>query len=132
MEYIWNTYPDKSQCYNTIMIITKSEPFATGEITQLREQFDVYIKTVIDIQLKICSAGYDRHVESEKILLDRGSKQEDLWGGGIDLETNSIDSNSFINIRPQQGNMSSEIQDPTIRKSFEDLMDYFFRNIYGK
>lgn len=113
------------------MIITKSSLYTKTEVKILREQFDSYIKTVIDIDNKICSAGCDRHFDSEKILLDQGSKQENLWGGGIDLDMKTIDCNSFINIRPSQNNTSNEIQDPAIRKIFEDLMKYFFQEIYG-
>lgn len=111
------------------MTITKSTPFTKKEIKSLSELFDVYIKTVIDIKKKTCSAGCDRHFDSEKILLDLGSKQENIWGGGIDLETKIIDYNSMINIRPQQGNMSNEIQDITKRQKFEKLTKYFFENI---
>lgn len=114
------------------MIITKREPFTKEEIGKLRELFDVYIKTVIDIEKKICSAGCDRHFESEKILLDQGSKQENVWGGGIDLETLIIDGNSFINIRPRQNNTSNEIQVPEVRIKFEEQMKYFFRVLYEK
>jgi hypothetical protein len=114
------------------MVITKTTPFTPEEIQLLREQFDSYIKTVIDIEKKICSAGCDRHFESEKILLDQGSKQEHIWGGGIDLETKTIDGNSFINIRPPQENISNEIQDSNIRKSFEEITKYFFEDVYGK
>lgn len=112
------------------MIITKNTPYTKEEIKKLRELFDVYIKTVIDIKRKVCSAGCDRHFDSEKILLDQGSKQEDLWGGGIDLETKIIDCNSMINIRPQQGNMSNEIQDTTTRQEFDKLTKYFFKILY--
>lgn len=111
------------------MIITKTEPFTKEEIKKLRELFNVYIKTVIDIEREICSAGADRHFESEKILLDNGSKQSDLWGGGIDLETKIIDCNSFINVRPQDKNTSNEIQELELRKKFEKLSKYFFKNI---
>jgi len=111
------------------MIITKSEPFTSEEIEQVKASFEVYIKTVIDIEKKICSAGADRHFESEGILLERGSKQSDVWGGGIDLETKTIDFNSFINIRPKQNNKSNEIQDEGIRKTYEDLTKYFFKEI---
>lgn len=111
------------------MIITKSEPYTKEEIKKLRELFDGYIKTVIDIERKVCSAGCDRHFESEHILLQQGSYQSDLWGGGIDLETNVIDCNSFINIRPSDNNTSNEIQDATVRKKFEDFMRFFFREI---
>ena len=114
------------------MTITKSEPYTKEEIVKLREMFDVYIKTVIDVKRKICSAGADRHFDSEKILLDQGSNQEDLWGGGIDLETRIIDCNSMINIRPIQNNSSNEIQNAKIREEFENLTKYFFKEIYEK
>jgi hypothetical protein len=109
------------------MIITKSTPYTIEEIQRLKERFEVYIKTVIDVRRKICSAGCDRHFESEKMLLDGESTQSDLWGGGIDLETNIIDTNSFINIRPKDGNTSNEIQNSELRKTFEELMKYFFQ-----
>ncbi len=112
------------------MVITKSEPFTKEEIEKLKEQFIIYIKTVIDINKKVCSAGCDRHFDSEQILLSDGSSQADLWGGGIDLETKEIDFNSFINIRPKDGNTSNEIQDKEIRKIFEDLTKYFFKEVY--
>lgn len=112
------------------MIITKSEPFTKDEIEKLKELFDVYIKTVIDVENNVCSAGADRHLDSEKILLEQGSKQSNLWGGGIDLETKIIDCNSFINVRPQDKNTSNEIQDPNLRKKFEQLSKYFFKKLY--
>lgn len=111
------------------MILTKIEPYSGEEIEKLREQFDVYIKAVIDVKKKVCSAGCDRHFESEQILLEQGSKQSDLWGGGVDLVTKDIDFNSFINIRPNDNNTSNEIQDSAVRKRFEDLMKHFFVSV---
>lgn len=108
------------------MIITKKTPFTHDEIEKLREQFDVYIKTVIDIDNRTCSAGCDRHYDSEQILLEQGSNQRSVWGGGIDLETMAIDCNSFINIRPTDGNTSNEILIEKIRKLFHTHMRYFF------
>jgi|SRR3989344_1353777 len=112
------------------MIITKSEPFTEEEIKKVRELFDVYIKTVIDVKRGICSAGCDRHFQSEEILLKEGSAQRDLWGGGIDLKTKTIDYNAFINIRPNDNNTSNEIQNPKIRQGFDDLMRRFFEKVY--
>jgi hypothetical protein len=112
------------------VIITKTEPYSKKEIEKLREQFGSYIKTVIDINKKICSAGADRHFESEKILLDSGSRQSDVWGGGIDVKTRIIDYNSFINIRPGDKNTSNEILNTDTREMFEKLTKYFFKMIY--
>lgn len=111
------------------MIITKSTSFSKEDIEKLREQFDSYIKTVIDVEKEICSAGCDRHFDSEQILLKSGSKQSDIWGGGIDLESKVIDFNSFINIRPQNNNTSNEIQDAKIREKYKKLTEIFFKGV---
>lgn len=111
------------------MIITQTEPFSLGDIKKLKEQFEVYIKTVIDIEKKVCSAGMDRHFEGEQIMLKKGSKQSNLWGGGIDLETKEIDFNSFINIRPRDNNTKNEIQSEEIRRKYKELTHYFFKEV---
>ena len=112
------------------MVITKSTPYTKKEVEKLREQFDPYIKTVIDLEKKICSAGCDRHFESEQILFELGSKQSDLWGGGIDINTKEVDFNSFINIRPNDNNQSNDILDPEKRKMYDELTRYFFKALY--
>jgi len=109
------------------MIITSKDPFSQQDLIKLKEQFEVYIKTVIDINKKICCAGMDRHFEGEQILLQKGSKQKDIWGGGIDLETNEIDFNSFINIRPNDNNTKNEIESEEIRNKYKKLSEYFFK-----
>jgi hypothetical protein len=100
------------------MVITKSSPYTKKEIQKLQEEN------------KVCSAGCDRHFESEKILLEQGSKQSDLWGGGIDIDSKEIDYNSFINIRPADNNKSNEILDPEKRQVYDELTKYFFEKIY--
>lgn len=111
------------------MIITKTEPFTQEEIEKAAQEFQPYIKTVIDVEKEICSAGANRHFESEHLLLEDGSKQSQLWGGGIDLKTKTIDFNSFINIRPNNNNTSNEIQDALIREKYKKLTEYFFKEI---
>lgn len=111
------------------MIITKSTPYSLDEIKKLQHEFDVYIKTVIDIQKKVCSAGMNRHFEGERILLNNGSKQSNIWGGGIDLETKEIDFNSFINIRPNDNNTKNDIQSEQVRNKYKKLTEFFFEKI---
>jgi len=113
------------------MIITKSEPFTPEEIEQLKEEFGDYnyIKTVIDLESKVCSAGMNRHFEGEQILLEQGSKQSHIWGGGIDLESKEIDYNSFINIRPRDNNTKNEIQSELIREQYLTLSRFFFQEV---
>lgn len=114
------------------MIITKSIPFTKDEIEKLRQRYGFFIKTVIDLEKRICSAGAQMHYESEQILLETGSQQKDVWGGGVELEMKTVLYNSFINIRPTQNNPSNEIQDPHLRLEFEKLTKYFFKELYGE
>ena len=118
--------------YNDHMIISTTTPFTLEQIEKLKEQFDVYIKTVIDVERKICVAGMHRHYEGEQIFLKLGSKQSNLWGGGIDTNSQDIDFNSFINIRPNDDNTSNEIQSLEIRQVYTELTKYFFKVIYEK
>lgn len=111
------------------MIITKDKPFTQKELEKLSEEFETYIKTVIDIKNKVCSAGANLHFGNEQLLLKQGSKQSDLWGGGIELKTKIIDNNAMINLRPTHNNFSNEIQDPEKRQKFEDLMKFFFKEL---
>ena len=112
------------------MIVTTNEPYSFEEIEKLKERFEVYVKTVIDIELKVCSAGMDRHFEGEQILLRQGSRQTNLWGGGIDIETEEVDFNSFINIRPSDNNTKNEIQSEEVKKKYKELTEYFFKALY--
>lgn len=88
----------------------------------MAEDLAGYIKIVVDIHREILSGGGGRHVDGEQILLEDGSKQEDLWGGGFDLETGEVDYNSMINIRPSQNNLSRDIMSSEIRKEFDILV----------
>ena len=111
------------------MMLTKTEPFTLSEIEQLKEEFDVFIKTVIDIENKICSAGMNRHFEGEQILLEQGSRQSQIWGGSIDLESKVVDYNSFINIKPRDNNLKNDIQSETIREQYLALSNFFFQEV---
>ncbi len=109
------------------MIVTSTLPFTPEQIAQVKERFGIYVKTVIDIEKKICCAGMDRHFEGEALLLESGSRQSNIWGGGIDMETKEIDFNSFINIRPQDNNLKNEIQSEKTKKTYTELTKYFFK-----
>ena len=85
---------------------------------KVAEDFKGYIKVVVDVRRRILSAGGGKHVDGERFLLKDGSRQEDLWGAGLDLETDEMDFDSMINLRPEQ-NKSREVLDENIRKHIE-------------
>jgi hypothetical protein len=82
---------------------------------KIAEDLKGYIKVVVDVRRKVLAAGGEKHVDGERLLLEDGSLQEDLWGAGLDLETGEMDFDSLINLRPTQ-NRSREILDEEIRE----------------
>lgn len=88
----------------------------------LAKHFDGYIKIVVDVEREILAGGNDRHFEEEKLLLNGGSRQENLWGGGVDVKTKEIDYNSIINLRPNQENPSRDILSIDVRNKFDDIV----------
>ncbi|MEI6631654.1 MAG: DUF5674 family protein [bacterium] len=111
------TYRQKE---NMLLIVREK---ASAEVLQkVAEDLDGYVKVVVDVRHKILSAGGKLHVDGEKLLLQDGSKQADLWGGGIDFESGEIDFDSMINLRPSQNNPSREVLDQGIRKQVESII----------
>ena len=103
-----------------IMIIrSKATP---EQIEQMAEDYQGYIKLVIDVECGILAGGGERHVDGEQLLLKDGFKQENLWGGGIDWETKEIDYNSIINLRPRQENPSRDILSQKVREKFDKII----------
>jgi len=107
-----------------VIIQTKADE---QTLKQVAEDFDGYIKVVVDIERRILSAGGTKHVDGEQLLLREGSKQEHLWGGGLDLETGEIDFDSMINIRPNQDNSSREVLSASVRENMEEIIRKLLR-----
>lgn len=103
-----------------LLVITKKA--TQEEVKRMAEDFEGYIKLVVDIKLSILAGGGSRHVDGEQKLLSEGSKQEDLWGGGLDLETKEIDYNSVINLRPTQENPARDIMSSEVRLKFDKIV----------
>ena len=94
---------------------------------KIAEDLRGYIKIVVDLRRKILAAGGEKHVDGERLLLEDGSRQEDLWGAGLDLETGEMDFDSLINLRPIQ-NRSREILDEETRKKVATVIESLFKD----
>ena len=96
---------------------------ADAEILQkVAEDLYGYIKFVVDVEKQIMTAGGLRHFEGEQLLISRGSSQSNLWGGGIDLQTQEMDFDSMINIRLSQNNPSREVLDLKLREQIKVIV----------
>ena len=82
------------------------------------ERFGDMVKGVVDIERQIMALGGEMHADEEAVLLERGSKQDNLWGVNLYVDTpfpEMVEFDSMINIRPRQGNRSRGVEKEEIR-----------------
>ncbi len=92
-------------------------------VTELKKKanrmFGNLIKAVVDIEKEIMAIDGELHADEQALLLENGSKQENLWGINIYPDNSGedfIEFDSVINIRPSQQNRSRGIDNPEIKK----------------
>jgi len=77
------------------------------------------VKAVVDISDQLLVVDAEMHVDQEHFLLERGSKQSDLWGINLwpgQYGTDGfVEFDSMINIRPWQNNRSRSVDDQKLR-----------------
>lgn len=105
------------------MIIILDKKATEGQIKKMGYEFGNYIKVVVDIEKGILAGGAAMHYDEEQVLLEYGCKQENLWGGGVDFTTDTIDYNSMINVRPNQENASRDILSEEKRAKFKKIVE---------
>ncbi len=84
------------------------------------------VKAVVDIKQAIMVAGVSMHSDAETLLLEQGSKQEDLWGINLYLKKTCddwIEYDSMINLRPWQDNDSRGVDNPETRRRIREIVD---------
>ena len=92
------------------------------QIDDMQETLGSYIKLAVDLKREILAGGGELHADCEQVLLDDGSKQENIWGGDWFPDIQEVGFESLINIRPRQGNRSLELQSPELREQFEAIV----------
>lgn len=106
-------------------ILITDRPFAPETIRELTEAwFGDMVKIVVDVERRVVALGGQLHADAEALLLERGSRQQDLWGANFYPERDPgrrLEYVALINIRPAQGNRSMEIQDPQVRERVGEI-----------
>jgi hypothetical protein len=96
-------------------------------LSELAEgMFGDLVKGVVDVDRGIMAIGGELHADEEALLLDDGSRQDDLWG--INLYPGDFDRpewlefDSMINVRPRLGNRSRTVEDPDRRARITEIV----------
>ncbi len=83
---------------------------------EMLQALATYIKLAVDIQRGVLAGGGTLHADCEAVLIEDGSRQEDVWGADWNPAAQQVTFESLINIRPRQNNPSLEILDPALRE----------------
>jgi hypothetical protein len=108
------------------------EHISIAELSAMAKQmYGSLVKADVDIAKNILIVDMGMHADGEAYLMEKGSKQNDLWGINLhpaDYGTDDfIEFDSMINIRPSQGNASKDVLDPAIRKQIIALVQEVVR-----
>ncbi len=101
----------------------------TLNLTELKkmaeELFGDMVKAAVDIEKQALAVNAELHSDLEALLLEKGSKQGDIWGinlyPGLD-EEGFIEYDSLINMKPSQGNSSRGVDSAEIRKKISYIV----------
>ncbi|MBM3209077.1 hypothetical protein FJZ40_02185 [Candidatus Shapirobacteria bacterium] len=100
------------------------------EIVSLKRQYGNYFKLTVDSENEWVVAGSELHADAEKLLLEKGSRQDDIWGGGINLSDKQIDTSAVLNLRPRLDNDNLEILDQARREKFISIVKKYFQQLW--
>lgn len=106
-------------------IVLLSSRIESSELARLVATFfQDMVKFVVDVHLGTAAVGGELHADAEALLLEHGSRQADLWGAnyypGRGRE-DCLEYTSLINIRPAQGNLGMEVQNPAVRARIQGI-----------
>jgi len=118
----------KRSCYGShpMRTVTHEDPLSLDELRRLAVgRFGDLVKAVVDVERGIMIVDADLHADQEAELLAGGSQQQDVWGVNLypDLpESDWLEFDSMINLRPSFGNRSRGVDDPVIRERITRLV----------
>lgn len=101
-------------------------PISEKDLLEIAKDFYTdMIKGVVDIEREILAMGGEYHIDANTVLIENGSKQENIWGFNWYFNKASderIEYVSLINIRPAQGNRAMEVQDAFLRDNMKIII----------
>jgi len=107
------------------------DPITLAEMKEMAvAMFGDMVKVVVDVERRIMAVDAELHADEEAVLLERGSRQVDLWGINLypDMPGEDfVEFDSMINLRPARGNRSRGVEDPALRERIIAVVDELVR-----
>jgi len=89
------------------------------QVEEMLETLVSYIKLAVDIERGILAGGGELHADCESVLIENGSRQDDIWGANWIPSEKRVTFEALLNIAPRRNNRSMEIQNPKVRALVE-------------
>jgi hypothetical protein len=106
-------------------IVVLTDRIRTEDLRALVDRFfEDMVKYVVDVERGVAAVGGELHADAEALLLEDGSRPQDLWGANYYPgrgRDDCIEYTSLINIRPAQDNRSMEVEDEGTRERVREL-----------
>lgn len=103
------------------------QPISINRVKELAlESFGDFAKAVVDIERGAMTVGGEMHVDGESLLLQHGSRQDDVWGINLYPDNPSeswIEFDSMVNIRPRLGNRSRDVESEATRDKIKKVVN---------
>ncbi|HEY4498713.1 MAG TPA: DUF5674 family protein [Candidatus Paceibacterota bacterium] len=100
---------------------------STEEAKEMGKEFyDDMVKGACDIAKGIIALGGEYHIDAAKVLIEAGSKGDEIWGFNIVFgkpKEERIEYTALINIRPTKGNKDMYIQDESVRNKIKEIVN---------
>jgi len=98
------------------------------ELTEMtKKMFGNLVKAVVDVEQEIMAVDGELHADEEAVLIQNGSKQQNLWGINLYPELKNsadfIEFDSMINLRPSQGNKIRGVEDVGLQKKIISIVN---------
>ncbi|MEH1778357.1 MAG: DUF5674 family protein [Nostoc sp.] len=108
-----------------LLIRTRATP---EQIEQMLQEYKFDIKLAVDIESRVIVGGGNMHADCEEVLLNEGSRQQNIWAASFMPVTGKVIYESMVNLRPRQ-NRSMEILDSNIKERMAQIIKEFFGNL---
>lgn len=109
-----------------MIIVTPENKISVSTLKEMaKKMFGNLVKAVVDVEKGIMAIDGELHADEQALLLEKGSKQQNIWGINIysdKIGGDFIEFDSVINIRPSQQNRSRGVNDEEIRKTILEIV----------
>lgn len=103
------------------------DTISVAELKAMAEKmYGSLVKADVDVARKIVIVDMEMHADGEAELLERGSKQGDLWGINLYPEKFGTDDfvefDSMINLKPRQQNMTRGVENASTQILIREIV----------